>query len=331
MLMGRHIIWGLFADKGKNLREKYGEEFLMKENISYHRTGLLCALGANVIWGLLPLYWYFLHDVSAYTVLAHRVIWSSLFMLLLMMGLRWTSFIQDCRELWQNKRKVLLLLLAAFLISVNWLVYIWAVTHDHVMDTSIGYYLNPLLSVLLGVVFFKEYLITAKRISIALAAIGVLLLTILHGSFPWISLSLAMSFAVYGAVKKQLQINPFSSITLETLCIAPLAILYLWGVDSSSFAYFIGGMSPIALFLVGTGLVTALPLILFSFGANALPLNVLGFLQYMSPTIAFLLAVFVFRESFGLPQLVALSCIWGALVIFSVSERLQKIVRIHIS
>ena len=234
-------------------------------------------------------------------------------------------FIADCKMLWADKKKGALLVGASLLISCNWLIYIWAVSNNHVMDTSIGYYINPLLSVLLGVVVFKEYLIPAKWFAIAIAALGILMLTILHGVFPWISIGLALTFAIYGALKKKLNINPFSSITLETFFVTPLALIYLFFIDDFTLAYFNHGMTSTAWLLVFAGVTTSVPLVLFSFGANLLPLNVLGFLQYIAPTIAFVLSIFYFHEVFGLAQMLAFTCIWIALAIFSMSEKLPNV------
>lgn len=293
--------------------------------VTDNKQGLLIAGGCYVIWGLLPLFWKELMHVDAYSVLAHRVIWSCLLMFVVTLLLQRQQFIADCKMLWNNKKKGLALMVASILISLNWLTYIWAVVNGHVMDTSLGYYVNPLLSVLLGVIFFKEYLIPAKKIALGIAAFGILVLTILHGSFPWVALSLCISFSLYGALKKKLNINPFTAITLETAFVTPLALIFLFFVDDFSLAYFNAGMTPTAWLLMASGIATSLPLVLFSYGANMLPLNILGILQYISPTIAFLLSVIVFQETFGLAQIIAFACIWVAVFIFASSEKIPAI------
>lgn len=297
---------------------RYG---MNSENYKNYTLGLGTSLAAYVLWGLLPLYWAMLSKLDSNSILAQRVIWTALFVLVLVLITQSKKFINDIFQLWKEKKRILLLVIASLLISINWLVYIWAVNSNHVLDTSIGYYMTPLLNVVLGRVIFKEYIITAKKISVCIAAIGIIILTIQLGTFPWISIALAASFALYGAAKKQLQLNPFSSIALESILISPLAIYYLLCVNLLSWTYYSSSTIDIALLLIGTGLITAAPMILFSFGANHLPLNLLGFLQYISPSIALVLAVFYFQESFDWPQLLAISCIWISLVIFSMSER----------
>ena len=196
---------------------------------------------------------------------------------------RWQSFKEDCRTLWADKKRGAILLMAAFVISLNWLTYIWAVNHDHVIDTSIGYYINPLMSVLFGIVFFRERISGLKKISLllALAAIGIVLMTYQLGKLPWVAVVLAVSFSIYGALKKELHLNPFSSITLETMLMMPFAVPYIGILMASPVNHFSLATPDLALFLMGTGVVTAVPLVLFSYGANLLPLNVLGFFQYI--------------------------------------------------
>lgn len=284
----------------------------------------MAALSTYLIWGVLPLYWNLLARAEANEILAHRIIWSFLFMVVvLMVTKRWQSFKEDCRALWQNKKRGAILLLAAFTISLNWLTYIWAVNHGHVIDTSIGYYINPLMSVLFGIVFFRERISGLKKISLLLAAIGIVLMTYQLGKLPWVAVALAVSFSVYGALKKQLHLNPFSSITLETLLMVPFAVPYIGMLMMSPANHFSLATPDLALYLMGTGVVTAVPLVLFSYGANLLPLNVLGFFQYISPTIGLLLGIFFFHETFGMAQISALGFVWAAIVLFTVAESLR--------
>lgn len=284
----------------------------------------MAALSTYLIWGVLPLYWNLLARAEANEILAHRIIWSFFFMVVvLMVTKRWQSFKEDCRALWQNKKRGAILLLAAFTISLNWLTYIWAVNHGHVIDTSIGYYINPLMSVLFGIVFFRERISGLKKISLLLAAIGIVLMTYQLGKLPWVAVVLAVSFSVYGALKKQLHLNPFSSITLETLLMVPFAVPYIGMLMISPANHFSLATPDLALYLMGTGVVTAVPLVLFSYGANLLPLNVLGFFQYISPTIGLLLGIFFFHETFGAAQISALGFVWAAIVLFTVAESLR--------
>jgi len=284
----------------------------------------MAALSTYLIWGVLPLYWNLLARAEANEILAHRIIWSFVFMVVvLMVTKRWQSFKEDCRALWQDKKRGAILLLAAFTISLNWLTYIWAVNHGHVIDTSIGYYINPLMSVLFGIVFFRERISGLKKISLLLAAIGIVLMTYQLGKLPWVAVVLAVSFSVYGALKKQLHLNPFSSITLETLLMVPFAVPYIGILMMSPANHFSLATPDLALYLMGTGVVTAVPLVLFSYGANLLPLNVLGFFQYISPTIGLLLGIFFFHETFGMAQISALGFVWVAIVLFTVAESLR--------
>lgn len=288
------------------------------------RTGMMAALSTYLIWGVLPLYWNLLARAEANEILAHRIVWSFVFMVVvLMVTKRWQSFKEDCRALWQDKKRGAILLLAAFTISLNWLTYIWAVNHGHVIDTSIGYYINPLMSVLFGIVFFRERISGLKKISLLLAAIGIVLMTYQLGKLPWVAVVLAVSFSVYGALKKQLHLNPFSSITLETLLMMPFAVPYIGILMMSPANHFSLATPDLALYLMGTGVVTAVPLVLFSYGANLLPLNVLGFFQYISPTIGLLLGIFFFHETFGMTQISALGFVWAAIVLFTVAESLR--------
>lgn len=288
------------------------------------RTGMMVALSTYLIWGILPLYWNLLARAEANEILAHRIVWSFFFMVIvLIVTKRWQSFKEDCCTLWADKKRGAILLMAAFVISLNWLTYIWAVNHDHVIDTSIGYYINPLMSVLFGIVFFRERISGLKKISLLLAAIGIVLMTYQLGKLPWVAVVLAVSFSIYGALKKELHLNPFSSITLETMLMMPFAVPYIGILMASPVNHFSLATPDLALFLMGTGVVTAVPLVLFSYGANLLPLNVLGFFQYISPTIGLLLGIFFFHESFGLAQISALGFVWAAIVLFTVAESLR--------
>lgn len=280
-------------------------------------TTLLCCL----IWGLLPLYWALLNQVSSFSVLAHRIIWSGIWMFFLIVITGRHQLRIDIHYLRTHLTQLGLLVLAAVLISINWFTYIWAVTNQHVLDTSLGYYINPLVNVLLGIMIYKETLLWPQKLSIVIALLGITLMTYELGTLPIISIVLALSFGLYGAVKKRLAIHPFSSIAFEAWLVTPIALWYVLTVDTTSWA-FIKNITPTGLLLVGAGLTTSVPLILFSYGARLLPLNVLGFLQYLSPTMGFFLAIFYFGESFGVAQLVAFGCIWVALILFSLSNQI---------
>ena len=285
-----------------------------------NKKGLLTALGCYVLWGLLPLYWALLHHVSPYNVLAQRIIWSGICMAIVIFGIHFGQFKKDFQFLKEHQSQIILLLLAAVIISINWFTYIWVIANNHVMDTSLGYYINPLLNVVLGVILFKEVLTTPKKLSVIIATIGITLLTYQVGFLPLISMILAVTFGLYGAVKKKVLIHPFTSIAVEAWLLTPLALLYTTVFDTTSWSYF-GTDWYTALLLMGCGLTTAVPFILFSYGAQLLPLNLLGFLQYLAPTIIFLLSIFYFEESFDIPNIIAFSCIWIALAIYTMSNQ----------
>lgn len=285
------------------------------------KFGLMAAFGCYALWGILPLYWHLLAEAEANEILAHRILWSVVFMLMVItVTRRWNVLKSDCRELWQNKKRGAMLVAAAVIISMNWLVYIWAVNHNHVIDTSIGYYINPLVNVLFGVAIFGETLSAPKKFSIALAAVGIFLMTWQIGELPWVSVALALTFGSYGALKKKLKLDPFTSITLETLLLCPFAFYYVSNLTAAGSAHFGPGTPLLSLLLAGCGIATAVPLILFSYGANLLPLNVLGFFQYISPSMTLLLGIFFFNEPFGITQFFTFGFIWLALLVFTVSE-----------
>ena len=281
-----------------------------------NKKGLITALGCYLIWGLLPIYWGLLHHISAYSVLAHRIIWSAFFMSFVAILFNFQQFKKDCIHLKTNVSQLLLLFTASLLVSSNWGLYIWAISNNRVMDTSFGYYINPLLNVVLGVFIFKEKLTFAQWFSVGLATIGIIFISLQMGSTPDLALAIALTFGLYGLVKKKLLIHPFTSIAFEAWLVVPLAILYTTYIDTSSWTAFQHDSFTAALF-VGSGLTTSVPLVLFSYGARLLPLNLLGFLQYLSPTIALLIAIFYFGESFDTNKMIAFSFIWVALGIYT--------------
>ncbi|EGS33379.1 EamA family transporter RarD [Veillonella sp. oral taxon 780] len=284
-----------------------------------NKKGLITALGCYLIWGLLPIYWGLLHHISAYSVLAHRIIWSAFFMSFVAILFNFQQFKKDCIHLKTNVSQLLLLFTASLLVSSNWGLYIWAISNNRVMDTSFGYYINPLLNVVLGVFIFKEKLTFAQWFSVGLATIGIIFISLQMGSTPDLALAIALTFGLYGLVKKKLLIHPFTSIAFEAWLVVPLAIIYTTYIDTNSWTAFQHDSFTAALF-VGSGLTTSVPLVLFSYGARLLPLNLLGFLQYLSPTIALLIAIFYFGESFDTNKMIAFSFIWVALGIYTASN-----------
>ena len=286
-----------------------------------HKGGFFAALGAYVIWGVLPIYWKMLQEAGAYEILAHRVLWSFIFMiaLLTVMGRLHETTDVLC-ALWQDKKRFFAVAGGGFLVTSNWGMYIWAVNSGYIVETSLGYYINPLVSVALGVFVFKETLSRTKKVAFAIATCGILNMTYAFGEMPYIALYLACSFAAYGALKKYARLDPYIGIALETMFVAPLALAYVMHLDTLGQSHFTLSDPLLFALLVGTGIVTATPLILFARGINTLPLNVVGFLQYSSPTLALIIGVFLYGEPFTLIHAVSFSFIWLALIIFSTSE-----------
>jgi len=286
------------------------------------RAGAIAALSACVIWGILPIYWKLLDEASAYEILAQRICWAAVFVMLLLVATKRLSlFYQETKRILKSWQRTCLLLTAAVLISANWAIYIWAVNSGHIVETSIGYYTNPLMSVMLGMLVFKENYYRGQKISLVLAAMGILNMIVQFGAFPWVSMGLAISFALYGAVKKVLRIDPIIGICLETLLTLPFAFAYLMQLNSIGQNHFGQEHGGLTLLLVGSGIVTAVPLLLFSRGINLLPLNLVGFLGYISPTIALLIGVLLYHEPFGWQQFGTFGFIWLALIVFSLSNR----------
>jgi chloramphenicol-sensitive protein RarD len=272
------------------------------------RAGTVAAVLAFFLWGLFPLYWKMLAAVPAVEVVAHRTAWGFLTVAawVTLRG-RWT----DAGTVASRPGTIARLAGSAVLIAVNWLLYVWAVVHDHVVEASLGYFINPLVNVLLGV------LVLAQRLAVALAAAGVAVLTVGHGRLPWIALALAVSFGLYGLARKTVGADAVVGLLWETGLMAPLAAAWLVSLEARGIGAFGPAQpGPSALLALG-GAVTAVPLVLFAQGARSLPLSTVGLLQYLSPSIQFLLAVLVFREPFTPAHAAAFACIWAALAVLT--------------
>ncbi len=286
--------------------------------LSSERAGIACATGAFVLWGLFPLYWKQLASVPALEVVAHRTIWGCLSLI------AWVTLRRgwaDVRSVARAPRTLALLTASAGLIGLNWLLYIWAVTHGHIVDASLGYYLNPLVNVLLGVLVLRERLSRGQTIAVALACAGVAILTLSYGRLPWIALALASTFGLYGLVRKTVAAEPLVGLLWETALLAPIALAFLLAAEARGAGAFGHGAAVTSLLLALGGAVTAVPLVLFAFGARALPLSTLGFIQYLSPSLQFLLGVLLYREPFTLAHGVSFAVIWTALVLLTLELR----------
>ncbi len=278
-----------------------------------HRRGIAYGLGAYGLWGLVPLYWPLLDAAGPLEILAHRIVWSLVLAGLLLVVLRkrgwWRSI--------AGPRTFLLLTAAAGLIAVNWGVYIWAVNSGHVVEAALGYYINPILSVLLGVVVLRERMAVAQWVAVALAGVAVVVLAVEYGHPPWVSLVLAASFATYGFLKKRIDSGALETLTVESAVLTPVAVGYLLWLQATGalvFGHQGGGQS---LLLASSGLVTLIPLLLFAAAATRLPLSTVGLLQYLTPTAQFLLGVFYFDEEMSPARWFGFALVWAALVVLT--------------
>ncbi|WP_163527564.1 EamA family transporter RarD [Halobacillus ihumii] len=289
------------------------------------KLGILYTAGAYIIWGFLPIYWKLLQQLPAFEILANRIVWSFVFMLAVVTTLnKWKPLIAESKRVWANKRSLIGITLASFTISLNWLTYIWAVNNNHVVEASLGYYINPLVSILLGMIVLKETFSKPQWIAFILAASGVLYMTLHFGSVPWVALLLALSFGSYGLLKKLVPLNAMFGLTIETMIVTPIAFIYL--IDNQGSPPDIEWVSVTSLLILGSGIATAIPLLLFAAGAKRIPLSMVGFLQYFAPTIMLFLGVFLYNEPFTSVHLVSFALIWAGLAVYTVSrmKRLRK-------
>lgn len=287
---------------------------------SKYKKGIFFALGAYVLWGILPIYWELIDHIGAFEILAFRIIFSMIFMILLLVVGRKQreAFLRDVNQLFTHPVQLVAIIVAGYVITINWGTFIWAVTNGHVLQSSLGYYINPLVSIVLALIFLKERFNKFEWLAIIFALIGVLYMTIKIGEFPFVSIMLALSFGVYGLLKKIVHIDAISSIAIECIVTAPAGIIYviyLWQQHHMTF-----GFNMSSFWLVFSGAVTAIPLILFSAGAKRIPLSLTGFIQYVGPTIMFILGIFVFKEKFDVHQLITFIFIWIGIILYSISQ-----------
>ncbi len=277
--------------------------------------GVAYAAGAYILWGLFPIYWKNLSGVPALEILSHRIVWSLIFVIVLLAVQKKTGWIKPTLR---NKRTLFIFFITASVLSINWLTYIWGVNAGYIIETSLGYFINPLVSVLLGVIFLRERLRVGQWIAIGIAAIGVLYLTINYGALPWIALTLAFSFAIYGLLRKTAPLGSQEGLALETAWMFVPALIYLLFIEGQGTAAFGHIDFKTTILLAFAGIATAVPLILFASGARLIPLSIIGLLQYTAPTIQFLIGVFVYHEEFSQTSFIGFSIIWMALIIFTV-------------
>jgi len=275
--------------------------------------GIVYGIGAYLIWGFFPIYIKLLKSAAPLEILGHRIIWSFLFLMAVVLIKRqWATLVRSVT----GTRTIAIYALAAFFLAINWLTYIFAVNTNHVIESSLGYFINPLISVVLGVVFLRERLRVGQWVAVAIAAAGVVYLTWEYGQLPWIALVLAMTFALYGLVKKVAPLGALHGLSLETgILLIPALIFLLWLQFTGEGSFGTGGIG-FSLLLASAGVVTAVPLLLFGSAARLIPLSMIGILQYIAPTCQFLIGVLIYHEPFSLTRLVGFAIIWIALALF---------------
>lgn len=285
------------------------------------RSGIIYAALAFLCWGLFPIYFHALGDVPPLQILAHRMLWSLVFLLTILLLRRQWKWLHLVRQ----PKVFFSFVLSALLLSANWLVYIWSVTNHHVIEASLGYFINPLVNIMLGYLILKERLRTIQWVAIALAALGVGWLTWQTGTVPWIALFLAFSFGGYGLLRKTAALGALEGLSFETIVLFPLAAGYVIWLTLNGHNMFINTPSDTTrVLLVMAGPLTAIPLLLFATGARKIPLSILGLLQYLSPTLQFLLGVWLFKEAFTADRLVGFAMIWAALALFAGEGLLRR-------
>jgi len=282
------------------------------------KKGILYGVGAYALWGFFPIYWKLLHHISAIQLIGHRIIWSCLLLLVvIVITKQWADFRRTV-----TLKVIGVYAVAAILIGLNWYIYVWAVIAGRVVETSLGYFINPLISVMLGVIFFRERLRVAQWAPVVIAAIGVSYLAYIYGRPPYVALALALTFGLYGLAKKLSPLGSLYGLTVETGILLVPALIYLTFAEFNGTGAFLHTGASSDLLMIGAGVVTTVPLLMFASAARSIPLWVVGLLQYIAPTIQFMLGVFVYKEEFSRNQLIGFSIVWFALAIFLVENYL---------
>lgn len=279
-----------------------------------YKQGLIFAVCAYVMWGVAPAYFKLIEPIPATEILVHRIVWSFAFVCMIIIA---SSGWHKIQHVFRQTKKLPLLLITSVLIAGNWLLFIWAINNNHMLDASLGYYINPLFNVLLGTVFLGEKLRKLQWLAVVFALGGVLVEVISFGSVPWVSLALAVSFGIYGLLRKVINVDAISGLFIETLFLMPIALGYLMLVEVPSIDLLNNELS-MSLLLMAAGIVTTLPLLAFSAAAIRIPLSTLGFIQYIGPSLMLLLAVFIYGEHFAVAKGLTFSLIWLALIVYSI-------------
>ena len=288
------------------------------------QKSLVAILICYFSWGLFPIYFKLLKSIGAYEVLAMRILCSFIFMILVVgIAKNKKTIFEEIKKIWANKKSFLLLVLASFLITGNWLTYIIAVNTNHVLEASFGYYLNPIVTIILAVVFLKEKLTRTQTIACLFVGGSLLYLFISLGSLPWISIMLALTFGLYSLCKKKIILSPKASLLIETAIVSPIAIIYMGYLASNNSVTFHTFGTDTLIYLLLSGVITAVPLMLFAKGATDIPLYMLGILQYLPPTMQFFIGIFVYGEELSVQKLISFSIIWVAVAVFCYSAILS--------
>jgi chloramphenicol-sensitive protein RarD len=288
---------------------------ILNINVNKENYGIFCGAMSYVLWGVLPVYWKIINSVPAYEILAHRILWSFVFVASIVI---FKGNLNKITNIFKDKKCMLYISLCSILISLNWFLYIWSVTSGHILEASLGYYINPLMSVLLGTFVLKEKLNRYQYAALMISGTGVLLMIVIYGSFPWIPILLSTSFALYGLFKKMIPADSSLGLAVETLIMAPLALTFI-GFMQFSGRGALGTSVTVTVVLVLSGVVTAIPLLLFAEGTKTVKLSTMGFLQYISPTISLIIGVFMFNEHFTKVNIIGFGFIWVALAVYSYS------------
>jgi len=283
--------------------------------------GILLAAGSYVMWGLLPLYWKAIHGVPAMEILAHRIAWSLIFLAMISF---YTSGFSWFKNILSSPKQLISYSIAGILLGFNWYLYIWSVVSDHMVDASLGYFITPLFSISMGIIFLKEKIRKVQLVAIILAALGVLYLTIIYGAFPWVGIGLAVSFSIYGLIKKTGILSSVESLSFETMVLFIPATAFLVWQEITGVGSFGHTSLSQNLLLILSGAATSTPLLLFGAGSRLIPLSSLGFLQYIAPTLQFLIGVLIYKEAFESTRAIGFSFIWVALVLYTIDLVISK-------
>jgi chloramphenicol-sensitive protein RarD len=291
------------------------------QNLDEEKQGIIYAILAFTFWGLVPIYFKLVISVSPTEILIHRIIWSVVFLTILVVATKQTSVL---KKIIKDKKKMRILFLTSILVSSNWLIFIWAISNDKITEASLGYYINPIVNVILGMLFFSERPTKFQKFALFFAVLAIINEIISFGSIPLVSISLALSFGFYGMLRKKISLPSVAGLYIETLIISPFAIIYFLYLVYTSQNMFVFPPNYISWLLICAGLITVIPLLWFNAATTRIPLVKLGFLQYIGPTLAFLLGVFVYHEPFDEKKLITFAFIWIALIFFTIDSRYSK-------